>query len=143
MSSNLEGAIRVELGNRDSYSIKTMEFAFNRSKPSESADSVLLEKVRWSVGQRLRKQMQHLSAGFFDEVDDVLFAAGQQGQFTNESDYLKAMREIRAKQRLFEEAFLGYVVDAVEAAWKGMEFRPDQALENPSSESLQKQRCNL
>ncbi|MDA1291490.1 MAG: hypothetical protein O3C37_11595, partial [Proteobacteria bacterium] len=50
--------------------------------------------------------MSQLSGRFFDEVDDFVFEAGQKGQFTAGSDYLSTMREIRAKQVLFEETFL-------------------------------------
>jgi len=52
------------------------------------ADTVLIEKVRWSLRQRLRKQMHELSGDFFDEVDDFLFSSGQLGQFSDHSIYL-------------------------------------------------------
>ena len=80
----------------------------------QSADTALIEKAGWALKQRLRKQMNQLSSGFFDEVDDFVFEAGKQGQFTASSDYLNAMREIRAKQVLFEEAFLDAVSNNME-----------------------------
>ena len=75
----------------------------------QSADTALIEKAGWALRQRLRKQMNQLTGSFFDEVDDFIFEAGKQGQFTEGSDYLGAMREIRAKQVLFEETFLDTV----------------------------------
>ncbi len=78
----------------------------NQATKLQSAHKALNEKAGWALRQRLRKQMNQLSGSFFDEVDDFIFEAGKQGQFTAGSDYLSAMREIRAKQVLFEEAFL-------------------------------------
>jgi Protein of unknown function (DUF1631) len=72
----------------------------------QSADAALIEKAAWALRQRLRKQMNQLSGSFFDEVDDFVFEAGKQGQLGGGKDYLGAMREIRAKQVLFEETFL-------------------------------------
>jgi len=72
----------------------------------QSADKALVEKAAWALRQRLRKQMNQLTGSFFDEVDDFVFEAGKQGQLAEGSDYLGAMREIRAKQVLFEETFL-------------------------------------
>lgn len=62
--------------------------------------------VRLSLRRSLQPQLQQLCTDFFDEVDDFLFAGGRQGQFAYDCIYLKAMRELRAKQRLFEEALL-------------------------------------
>ncbi|MEX0963652.1 MAG: DUF1631 family protein [Pseudohongiellaceae bacterium] len=72
----------------------------------KSVDIALVEKAAWALRQRLRKQMNQLTGSFFDEVDDFVFEAGKQGQLADGSDYLGAMREIRAKQVLFEESFL-------------------------------------
>ena len=102
----------------------------NQATKLQSADKALIEKAGWALRQRLRKQMNQLSASFFDEVDDFVFEAGKQGQFTAGSDYLSAMREIRAKQVLFEEAFL-------DAASNNME-RGDSPFDNsqvPSSQN--------
>lgn len=78
----------------------------NQATKHQSADTAQIEKAGWALRQRLRKQMSQLSGSFFDEVDDFVFEAGQKGQFTAGSDYLSTMREIRAKQVLFEETFL-------------------------------------
>ncbi len=45
-----------------------MDFAseIQKIKAFESDDTVLLEKVRWSIRQRLRKQMQLLNGDFFE-----------------------------------------------------------------------------
>ncbi len=59
--------------------------------------------LRLSLRRSLQPQLQQLCTDFFDEVDDFLFASGPQGQFADDCVYLKAMRELRAKQRLFEE----------------------------------------
>jgi len=59
--------------------------------------------LRLSLRRSLQPQLQQLCTDFFDEVDDFLFASGPQGQFAGDCVYLKAMRELRAKQRLFEE----------------------------------------
>ena len=95
-----------------------MSFArkLNPSTAIEPADTVLIEKVRWSIRQRLRKQLSQLSSDFFDGVDDHLFASGQQGQFADDSGYLKAMRELRAKQSLFEENFTNTVMEVFKTA---------------------------
>lgn len=53
-----------------------------------------------------RQDLEKLSAEFFDAVDDFLFLSGTKGQFADDSSYLRGMREMRAKQSLFEEAFL-------------------------------------
>ncbi len=59
--------------------------------------------LRLSLRRSLQSQLQQLCTDFFDEVDDFLFASGPQGQFADDCVYMKAMRELRAKQRLFEE----------------------------------------
>lgn len=83
----------------------------------ESNDTVRLEKIRWSIRQRLRKQMLQLSHDFFDEVDDFLFSGGQQGQFAEDSVYLKSMREFRAKQGLFEETFVDAAIKQIKSSY--------------------------
>jgi len=83
---------------------------------SKNADQDLVTKVRWSIRQRLRFQMQHLSAEFFDQVDDYLFAGTQQGHLGNDTGFLRCMREIRTKQGLFEETFLRTVMSTIEEA---------------------------
>lgn len=59
--------------------------------------------VRMALQRSLLSKLQQLCIDFFDEVDDFLFASGRQGQFTDDCVYLKSMRELRAKQGLFEE----------------------------------------
>jgi hypothetical protein len=78
----------------------------NQATKLQCANTERIEKAGWALKQRLRKQMNQLSSSFFDEVDDFVFEAGNKGQFTSGGDYLSAMREIRAKQVLFEETFL-------------------------------------
>ncbi len=91
-------------------------------KSFETADNVILQKVRWSLRQRLRKQMQLLNGDFFDAVDDFLFSGGQQGQFGQGANYLDSMRELRAKQNLFEEKFLDTVAREIKASYAGDVF---------------------
>lgn len=96
----------------------------NQATKIQSADAALIEKAGWALRQRLRKQMNQLSGCFFDEVDDFIFEAGKQGQFAEGSDYLGSMREIRAKQVLFEETFL----DAASANMERANSQFDNAL---------------
>lgn len=107
----------------------------NQASKLQSADTALIEKAGWALRQRLRKQMNQLSGCFFDEVDDFVFEAGKQGQFTAGSDYLSAMREIRAKQVLFEEAFL-------DAASNSME-RGNAQFDNSSTASSQNSKSSV
>ena len=86
----------------------------NQATKLLSADSALIKKAGWALRQRLRKQMNQLSGCFFDEVGDFIFGAGKQGRLAGGSDYLGAMREIRAKQVLFEETFLDAVSSSLE-----------------------------
>jgi hypothetical protein len=70
------------------------------------SDMTVVEKIRWSLRQRLRVQLAQLNVEFFDEADDFLFAAGKQSQFHEENAYLRSMRELRTKQSLFDETFI-------------------------------------
>lgn len=81
-----------------------------------TSDTVVVEKVRWSLRQRYRKQLHLLSTDFFDEVDDFLFSSGRGGQLANDGVYLKSMRELRAKQALFEEKFLQQAIAVIKAS---------------------------
>jgi len=83
-----------------------LQYGNSDRKRQEMSDLSLLEKLRWSLNQRLCEQMRLLNSNFFDEVDDFLFTGGQHGQFIQDSVCLKSMREIRAKQELFEQTFL-------------------------------------
>lgn len=78
----------------------------NKTSQFKSTDKAVVEKIRWSLRQRLRVQLQQLIVEFFDEADDFLFSAGKQGQFEEENAYLTSMRELRTKQSFFEESFL-------------------------------------
>lgn len=84
--------------------------AFKKKVSHSPADEVVTEKIRWSLKQRLRRQLQQLNLELFDEVDDFLFASSKQAQADAENAYLKAMRELRCKQSLFEESFLNDVL---------------------------------
>ncbi len=77
-----------------------------------SMSAVRGDKVRWSLRQRLRKQLHQLSIDFFDEVDDFLFSSSS-GLRDTDSGFLKSMRELRTKQSLFEEHFLQEIVGLI------------------------------
>lgn len=96
-----------------------MSFAEHASNVTQirSVDTVVVEKVRWSLRQRLRRQMHLLCTDFFDATDDFLFGGGQQGQFAENGLYLKAMRELRARQAHFEEVFLDTAIARVKASY--------------------------
>lgn len=91
----------------------------HKASKMQSADRALVDKAAWALRQRLRKQMNQLSHSFFDEVDDFVFEAGKLGQLAEGCDYLSAMREIRAKQVLFEESFLDTAYKKLERARPG------------------------
>ena len=74
----------------------------NHSSLSQS-EPLSVAALRLSLRRALQPRLQQLCSDFFDEVDDFLFASGRQGQFAEDCIYLQAMRELRAKQRLFEE----------------------------------------
>lgn len=82
----------------------------NKASPFKPTDMTVVEKIRWSLRQRLRVQLQQLNVEFFDEADDFLFSAGKQGQFDEENAYLRCMRELRTKQSLFEESFVSDIL---------------------------------
>lgn len=101
----------------------------------EPLNRKLADRVRLAILQRLRKQMARLSASFFDELDDFLFGSGQQGKFSDDSMYLKAMREFRAKQTLFEDNFLSAVFDCVGKDDEGKAFQTLLSANSTSSNS--------
>ena len=81
--------------------------SINKNDSSTSAvEPMPVEKLRRSLRRRLHTQLQQLCTDFFDEVDDFLFASGRQGQFADDCVYLKSMRELRSRQKLFEETLL-------------------------------------
>ncbi|MFK7865151.1 MAG: DUF1631 family protein [Pseudohongiellaceae bacterium] len=79
-------------------------------------DDVVVEKIRWSLRQRLRKQLHKLNTEFFDEVDDFFFSSSKQAQSDEANSYLMAMRELRCKQSLVEESFLADVLQQLKQA---------------------------
>lgn len=99
----------------------------------QSADKALVEKAAWALRQRLRKQMNQLTGSFFDEVDDFVFEAGKLGQLPEGSDYLGAMREIRAKQVLFEETFLDTAARNLEQCCTHFDSASAQSLQDGDS----------
>lgn len=101
------------------------------------SDTVVIEKIRWSLRQRLRKQLHVLSTDCFDEVDDFLFASGQKGQFADDSIYLRAMRELRARQAQFEEQFLDQVIRSIKASYHKDAATPGQAGAAPCFEQVE------
>ncbi len=80
--------------------------------------SVVIEKIRWSVRQCLRKQMQTLSADLFEAVDGCLFSGGQQGQIGESGNYLMAMRELRTRQGEFEQSLLGQCMNMLKTYYR-------------------------
>ena len=105
----------------------------NQATKFRSADTALVEKAGWALRQRLRKQMNQLADSFFDEVDDFVFEAGKQGQFAECSDYLGAMREIRAKQVLFEQTFLDTASNNMERGNSQFDYSSPQSRQNLES----------
>ncbi len=95
-----------------------MSAKFRSDKPGQAQqiDTVQVEKLRWSLRQRYRKQWQLMSTDFFDEVDDFLFSSGRSGQLADDGSYLKSMRELRARQALFEEKFLESAIAMVKSS---------------------------
>ena len=77
----------------------------NHSSLSQS-EPLSVAALRLSLRRALQPRLQQLCSDFFDEVDDFLFASGRQGQFAEDCIYLQAMRELRAKQGLFEETLV-------------------------------------
>ncbi len=63
--------------------------------------------IRESIRLRSRSHLETLCSDFFDATDDFLFSGSSKSQLTEGSSYLNAMRQLRTKQCLFEEAFLG------------------------------------
>lgn len=84
--------------------------AFKKPVSHTAPNDVVVEKIRWSLKQRLRKQLQQLNLEFFDEVDDCFFSSSKQAHSDEENAYLKAMRELRCKQSLYEESFINDVL---------------------------------
>jgi len=74
-----------------------------RIEPGSNKSGAML---RDSVRMRTRQHLSKLSTDFFDAADDYLFASGGNASFADNSIYFNAMRELRTKQNLFDEAFI-------------------------------------
>lgn len=107
----------------------------NTKAPVNSADfseDSSLEKIRWSLRQRLCEHMRHLSADLFDELDDFLFNSVQPEELGEGSSQLKLVREFRNKRQLFEELFLASIDGALQST-----LVPKQ--EHTNSDTIQNQ----
>lgn len=129
-----KGIVEIVCGDIAVGTLMDFSSEVEKIKSFETADNVILEKVRWSLRQRLRKQMQLLNGDFFDAVDDFLFSGGQQGQFGQGANYLDSMRELRAKQNLFEEKFLDTVAREIKASFGSDVYPTGDFDDSPSGE---------
>jgi hypothetical protein len=89
----------------------------NKALQFTSSDMTVVEKIRWSLRQRLRVQLAQLNVELFDEADDFLFSAAKQGQFDEENAYLRSMRELRTKQSLFDETFMNDILSRLKQSY--------------------------
>lgn len=104
------------------------------SSPGNS-DHIALEKVRWAIRQRIRKQLIQLSAELFDTADDFLFSGAQNGQLGENCNSLSAMRELRAKQKIFEELLFDATMREIKAAYREQGILGDEFDEVPKTSS--------
>jgi len=104
------------------------------SSPGNS-DHIALEKVRWAIRQRIRKQLTQLSAELFDTADDFLFSGAQNGQLGENCNSLSAMRELRAKQKIFEELLFDATLREIKATYREQGVLADEFDEAPKSSS--------
>ena len=81
----------------------------------DSSEQEPLEKIRWSLRQRLCEHMRHLITDLFDELDDFLFCSVQPEELGEGSVQLKLIREFRNKKQLFEEQFLSSIDGALQS----------------------------
>ncbi|MEZ5491411.1 MAG: DUF1631 family protein [Gammaproteobacteria bacterium] len=84
-------------------------------KPADLQDLDTLEKIRWSLRQRLCEHMRRLNSDLFDELDDFLFCSVQPDELSEASPQLKLIREFRNKKQLFEEKFLVSIDGALQS----------------------------
>jgi len=82
---------------------------------TDSSEQESLEKIRWSLRQRLCEHMRRLNADLFDELDDFLFCNVQPEELGEGSTQLKLIREFRNKKQLFEEQFLASIDGALQS----------------------------
>ena len=108
---------------------------FKKVSSAGNSDHIALEKVRWAIRQRIRKQLTQLSAELFDTADDFLFSGAQNGQLGENCNSLSAMRELRAKQKIFEELLFDATLGEIKAAYReqsALADELDEALESSS-----------
>jgi hypothetical protein len=70
----------------------------NKAPQFTPSDMTVVERIRWSLKQRLRAQLQQLNVEFFDEADESLFSAGKQVEFDEKNAYPKSMRRLCTKK---------------------------------------------
>ncbi|MGA1498723.1 MAG: DUF1631 family protein, partial [Steroidobacteraceae bacterium] len=85
------------------------------SLPGASRARENVDKVRWSLRQRLCEHMRRLNADLFDELDDFLFSSVQPEELAEGSTQIRVIREFRNKKQLFEEKFLASINAALQA----------------------------
>jgi len=94
----------------------TKNTAETGSKTPADRDLDTLEKIRWSLRQRLCEHMRRLNTDLFDEIDDFLFSVVQPEKLVDGSTQLKLIREFRNKKQLFEEKFLSSMDSALQSS---------------------------
>ncbi len=82
---------------------------------TDAQDLETIEKIRWSLRQRLCEQLRRLNTELFDELDDFLFFSVQAEELADGSPQLKLIREYRNKKQLFEERFLTSIDGALQS----------------------------
>lgn len=85
------------------------------SVPGESSVRENMDKIRWSLRQRLGEHMRRLNADLFDELDDFLFSSVQPAELAEGSTQLRVIREFRNKKQVFEEKFLASINAALQS----------------------------
>ena len=99
---------------------------FKKISLAGNSDYTALGKVRWAIRQRIRKQLTQLSAELFDTADDFLFSGAQNGQLGENCNSLSAMRELRAKQKIFEELLFDATLREIKAAYREQSALADE-----------------
>jgi len=85
------------------------------SVPGKSHARENVDKIRWSLRQRLCEHMRRLNADLFDELDDFLFSSVQPEELAEGSTQLRVIREFRNKKQVFEEKFLASINAALQS----------------------------
>jgi hypothetical protein len=101
------------------FKLDAMKFIpkLNKALQVTPRDMTVVEKIPWSLRQRLRAQLKQLNVEFFDEADDFLFSVGKQVQFDEENAYLSSMRELRTKQSLFDGTFISDILSRLRQSY--------------------------